>query len=343
MTKKIISAAVLALFFASTGFAAPEWLSGQSKKYPAAGFITGVGAGSTMDSSRDVARAEIAKAFSMRIEQATVETSSERSSEATGGRAEISVDVVQKTESKVVDTVEGVEIAQMWYDKKDKVYWALAVLDKAKYRRELSLKILSAEEKVMKSLESARQTMSFAEKLKNLSEARSAASVRDGLYLRRRVVDDMPSPPLPDDLSFSSIESEIADAKSRTTFRVNAADGLSGEFAVELTRRLTKLGFAVVAFADGASTDSASVSMDVDARFDVSEFSRATQVAWKYYRWEGRVEVRDSGKVIIAAAASGSESNPDDKTAFQKARIAGLKILGDLFERKIKNDFLGGE
>jgi hypothetical protein len=279
----------------------------------------------------------------MRIEQATVETSSERVSEATGGRPEISVDVVQKTESKVADTVAGVEIAQMWYDKKDKVYWALAVLDKAKYRRELSLQIVSAEEKVMKSIEAARQATSFAAKLKNLSEARAAAAERDGLYVRRRVVDDMPSPPLPDDLSFHSIEAEIADVKSRTTFKVNAQDGLSEDFAAELTRRLTKLGFAVGDGAVAEGADAASSAMDVDVRFDVSEFSRATQAEWKYYRWEGRVEVKDSGKVIIAAAASGSESNPDEAVAVKKARLAGLKILGDLFERKIKSDFLGGE
>ncbi|MDI6757399.1 MAG: LPP20 family lipoprotein [Endomicrobiia bacterium] len=348
--RPLAAAALLIFAVVMRLFAAPEWLSGQSRRYPSENFILGVGAGSTIDSARDAARAEIAKVFRVAVEQTTLETASERSSATVSGRLNtvFSVGVEQKTASRVADTVVGAEVAQVWYDKKGKVYWALAVLDKAKYRRELSMKAVAAEEKVMKSLERSRETDSYAEKLKNLSEARQAALERDAVCERRRAVDDMPSQMSPDDLSLNSIEAEIAEAKSRAAFRIVSDKGLSEDLAAELSVRLTKIGFAVASKSSSERPAAAQKSkdeptaVDVEARFDVAPFLRG-QSSWRYYRWEGRIEVKDAGRLIIAAAASGSESNPDEDIAMKKARLTGLKILGDLFERKIKSDFLGGE
>lgn len=117
----------------------PDWLEGTSSKYPEPRYFIGVGSvplglggeRQQMDRAGDKARAEIAKILRSDIE---VETRSERV--VTGTSVRRSKDQASKSlQSEVVrasagEILEGVEIKQYHRDKRSKMLYALAVLDR---------------------------------------------------------------------------------------------------------------------------------------------------------------------------------------------------------------------
>lgn len=124
----------------------PGWIDGTSSKYPEPRFFIGVGTATLdkggkrqqMEWAGDRARAEIAKTLRTEVR---VVTRAERTveSERTGRRTKVSG--VSKQSDVVVATanelLEGVEVKEYYRDKRGKMLYALAVLDRVKAARRL--------------------------------------------------------------------------------------------------------------------------------------------------------------------------------------------------------------
>ena len=344
--------------------ALPSWISGADKRWPSDKYLTGIGAAQEPGAAQDKARAEIAKVFNVAIEQMTVEKNTEASSyDLKEAAASSSVNLEQKTTSRVSDKIEGIEIAQVWYDKKEKLYWALAVLDKQKYGAMISGRILETESKISSSLAAAKSdaTLSNLERLKYLVDALESLELKDGLSIRLKAIGLSSSAGSIDNSEEErrNIEKDISDIKQSTAFKVlvrsSSAAATKGDdenslkLKEMLKENLVKFGFSVLE--DGAIPDGDASTPTVEARFSVTPFVRQTASSassatgeaakdyWKYARWEGYFEVKDRGRVLVSAGASGSESNPDENTALKKAQLAGLKVIGDLLTRKFREEF----
>lgn len=142
----------------------PGWIDGESSKYPSPRYFIGVGAvqfdkggrRQQMQWAGDRARAEIAKTLRAQVR---VETRAERSVEGTkkGWKARSigtskQTDVVSTTAREVL---EGVEIKEYYRDKKDRMLYALAILDRVKASKSLQQDITRTKSDLLAELDEA--------------------------------------------------------------------------------------------------------------------------------------------------------------------------------------------
>lgn len=164
----------------------PDWVSGQSGKYPREAYLIGVGIADTRGACEDRARAEIAKIFStlVRAETALSESETNRKEGKTDeSRFQQSISQNVQTVSKKV--LEGVEVVENWQDEATREHYALAVLDRAKAAAAVTEKI----EDFNGQAESWKKQMDASQE--KLPKVKAAMKLMALLNARRGLVDDL--------------------------------------------------------------------------------------------------------------------------------------------------------
>ncbi len=295
-------------------FARPDWITGESKKYPYAKYLTGVGIGSNLESARENARAEISKIFSAKVQQIFFEATREQTEK---GKTSWSSMAESSIKVSVEDVIEGVMLPRSWHDKKGKKYYALAVLEKAKYKRYLSGLILDLTSLINSYVSKANSSDSVFETLRNLSEAKKLSERLVVVSLRKTVVDDAPFSGIGLNLSPDSIAKRSEEVRSGTVFRVitEGEQPLRTENAI--SSQLTKIGFIVGDSIEGKK------QVVLKTQLRIAPVKRA-QTAWKFYNWSGNYGIEEAGRLVFSDSLSGSESHPDDSSAKEKALSAAI-------------------
>ncbi|MDR3347082.1 MAG: LPP20 family lipoprotein [Helicobacteraceae bacterium] len=103
--------------------APPEWVLSSGGSYPIGSYLTGLGSGANQTIAADRARSELVKIISVTVESAS---SARTAMDADGYRS----DFASRVFARSTQTIEGVEIAERWYDEANDLYYALAVLDR---------------------------------------------------------------------------------------------------------------------------------------------------------------------------------------------------------------------
>ncbi len=136
MKRILIFVALMAMVLPSAwAKKAPDWIDGQSKKYSPPRYFIGVGAVAAdkggpkqqLGWAADRARAEIAKSMRIEIQSTTVAKRTVISGKKTPETQSTQTDVVTASTNEIL---EGVEIKEYYTDKKNKMTYALAVLDR---------------------------------------------------------------------------------------------------------------------------------------------------------------------------------------------------------------------
>jgi hypothetical protein len=354
MRKPLLLLACLALAGAAEAAKAPKWTRGADPAYPDAAYLKGVGVGVDLEAARSNARAEIAKVFRARVEQTAVDSASESS--AGKGRKRGPAETSQRSELKTkVSTdalLEGVEIAAVWYDKKARQHYALAVLNKPKARADLSLRIAEKEAAVAEGVRRGDAAKGPVEAARAYAGALAAAREREELLPRRRVVDPVGAgrgpglsdgaAPIPDldGVSAADVERRLADASGRVLFLVEAEGG--ARLKETVAGRITALGFRVLASTQTRPALEGPL-LAVRCRLSVEPYDRGNP-SWKFFRWAGTVELADAsagGKVLASAAPSGTEGHLTEETARLKTVAAGEQGLAREAEAKISEYIFG--
>lgn len=116
----------------------PDWVNGQSKKYASSLYLTGQGSAIISDDAKDRARSDLAKQFEVALKERGQQSQTFTSEQANGETLE---SVNQKISRQLLTytsrTLQGVEIADQWYDPKRSRHYALAVLSRNKTRSRL--------------------------------------------------------------------------------------------------------------------------------------------------------------------------------------------------------------
>lgn len=117
----------------STGGARPQWVDGESAKFPRSRFVVGVGSGDSEESAADRGRGEISRVFSSAVSVNTTVDETEGTINQNGRtNTSFSQTVAQTVRTASEKMLEGVEVVERWKDGASARYYALAVLDKAK-------------------------------------------------------------------------------------------------------------------------------------------------------------------------------------------------------------------
>lgn len=300
----------------------PAWINGPDPKYPDTKYMTGVGIGADLDGARSSARAEIARTFQARVQQTLTDQQTESSTSSGKKRS-----AAQGTQKSLSDTtlttdtlLEGVTVAETYYDKKSKKNYALAVLDKIAIRRTLSTQIIEKEQKISAAKKQAEDATTPLDRARALSSAIEAGRERDELSSRRRVVDPAGMAELS---GGSTAELEIALEKALAAIPVSVlAEGPEGSKLREaVVAEINALGVSV--------SNETTTGLAVKSKLEIAPFERGVP-EWTFFQWNGTVELTDlsTGKVVASSTKDGVEGHLTVNTAKSKTIAAGETALG---------------
>ena len=137
----IVSLAGVGLGCAGTGGSPrPGWTQGTASAYPRTSWVSAAASGSSVDSARSSARAELSRVFLSRVESEVRDRSESTVVVGPDGASRSSV-----IENLSIDTrigtqgdFEGVRVVEVWEDRHSGLWHALAVVNKAEMRRALA-------------------------------------------------------------------------------------------------------------------------------------------------------------------------------------------------------------
>ena len=166
--------------------ARPDWVLGQSAKYPAGSYLTGHGQADNMAVAKDRARADLAKIFAVNISEQTKDVSSYTHTDAT---AQNTLDVSRNISTRTDRVLSGVEISDTWQDPQTQQYYALATLSRGKADASLRQQIIDLDASTQSALNQANASSDLFDKIAAASQAVDAQQTRAGLQSALQAVD----------------------------------------------------------------------------------------------------------------------------------------------------------
>jgi hypothetical protein len=153
MKSNVVILSLLALIVTACSFTAanpdspPDWVYGQSKKYASSLYLSGQGSGQTQNDAKDRARSDLAKQFEIAVKERSQQSQIFTSEQADG---ETQQSLNQKISRQLLTftshNLKGVEIVDQWYDPKNGLHYALAVLSRNKSRYQFEQKLQSLDQ-----------------------------------------------------------------------------------------------------------------------------------------------------------------------------------------------------
>ncbi len=168
----------------------PDWVDGNSAKYPREHYLLGVGQGDDRQSAEERSRGEISKIFSAQVSVNTNLTATEttiKQGASTQNDFQQSISNSVQTVSK--KALEGVEIVEKWQDQATREHYALAVLDRSKALMAVNEKILEFDKQAQQwksQLDSAGQKLA---RVKAALKLQAILNARQDLTAELRVLD----------------------------------------------------------------------------------------------------------------------------------------------------------
>ncbi|HEX5340456.1 MAG TPA: LPP20 family lipoprotein [Gammaproteobacteria bacterium] len=221
--------------------ARPDWVQGQSVKYPSARFITGRGQADELSLAKDRARADLAKTFSMNVSEQSKDSASFSQTDA---GEKNTLDASRNISIRTDQMLSGVEIADTWQDPQTRVYYALAMLSRAKADAALRAQIADLDAGTRAYLNQAQASNDLFVKIAAAGHAVDAQTERAGLQ-RELQVADITGRGMPPAWSLGKLQADKAALLAR--LKITAAATGADAVAVQklLAGALADAGFTV--------------------------------------------------------------------------------------------------
>jgi len=320
----------------------PQWVESEDPRFPRNGYVTGVGSGSSRDTARSDARAEIARVFEARVEAVVADQATRISETVSGGRATSRVfeQLIVSTSVVTAGDFRELQVPETWFDRKTDTYYALAVLDKAKARAQLRPELEGAAKRTVGHLRRADRAATSLERARDLVAAVRASQERDSIVSRARLVG---RPRVENLASTAEIERELAEALDRVRFLVRAVEvdattgvprGDAPRLQARLSQSITDLGFSVI---DAGTSSAGAGSLRLTCLVSLQEIQRDLPDTY-FFRWEATYEIAGylpHGPVVLSTEASGGESFSTRELARKRAIAKGSSQLARDVTQKI--------
>ena len=182
-------ASLAACSSAKPGDARPDWVTGNSNQYPSATYLVGKGQSDNMAVAKDRARADLAKIFSVAVNEQSQDASSYSQDSAAAAGPKNTLDVSRNIQTSTQQVLSGVEISDTWEDPKTLQYYALATLSRAKASTALRQQIGDLDAGTASYMSQAQNSSDLFDKISAASQAVSAQMARAALQRSLQVVD----------------------------------------------------------------------------------------------------------------------------------------------------------
>lgn len=285
-----------------------------SANYPSSRYLTATGIGRSEEEARRQAKAELSSVFESRVYSDTF--SRVQSVIEDSGAERVTRDAEHKI--RVVSSVQlqGMEIGETWFDKKQKVYYALAVLNKNKAREEWQGKIDHIDDSIEAQLSSLDSVDSAFAKLRSLVNVRKSWLEREVFVSRLRVLGFQDASLA--DYDIRSVISNIHDIKSSLRVFVDMGnDEYSPEVSTIISERLSAKGYII-----GKSASDSNVVVSGSVRVEPVEINNPD---WKFAR-----AIISASVVDVKAGVSAGEVTGDKRAAHLTYSEAAHKAVKDV-------------
>ncbi|MDD5628472.1 MAG: LPP20 family lipoprotein [Elusimicrobia bacterium] len=292
----------------------PEWVDGSSMEYPRDKYLTGVGSADDRNTAGERARGEISKIFSSQITVNTASQAMESTVQVTGQKDQnsFSQSVSNSVENVSKKVLEGVEVPETWQDDASRVYYALAVLEKAKALSAITDKIADFDAQVKQWYAQMVQATDKLPRVKAGMKLLALFKARKGLENDLRVLDGkgMPNP-----VDEAAVRATAAKALSELDVAIDVSGTKSREVETGVVKALN--GFGLQASA-GAPSGPVDVLVTGEAETNPVE---GTDPRWKFARSYVTVSLKDgrTNKVFLQFDVAEKGSSGDYNTAARRS------------------------
>ncbi len=167
--------------------AQPDWVMGTSSKYSPALYIIGRGQASSQNAAKDRARADIAKTLEVSVREISRDVTSFERNAYGDVSSEMSVSRDLETQTKKV--IQGIQIADIWHDKKTGEVHALAILSRSQATNALTSEVQRLDQATREYIRNANNSTDKMTKMGFVSKAISQQLIRDEAQRKLQVVD----------------------------------------------------------------------------------------------------------------------------------------------------------
>jgi len=305
----------------------PDWVDGESIRYPSTSYLSGVGYSPDRQAAEDNARAEIAKIFYSDINSRS-KTYQEYFQTISGKNSKTaeSLSMEEITEVSTKKVLSGVRIVQIHEATQPKpIFYALAVLDRNQSVEILRNKINELDQNIQNLLLDAENEKDKLSKIKKLKACTRKYIMREAYDAELRIVSPSGkgiTPPV----NFAKIKNLLNDILLRDFLIALSVKGSKAQEIKEaLVEALNQKGFSV-------SDDLDKVSVIIRGNVKIKPVDRGTS-DWKYVRWNVYIDMvdRKGGAVFGSVNKTGREGHLSLPQAENKAvRKIQKKVTTDI-------------
>lgn len=222
----------------------PDWVAGQSAKFPALLYLVGRGEGRSLEQAQNQARADLAKFFEVAIRETGSDTQQFTSNT---GKDDTQPELQQSVSRQLVTYTErvlqGVEITDQWQDPATSTFYALAVTSKPQTIERLRQEIERMDEDTRKFIGQARNADKPLARIAGASRAVKVQQQRVALQRSLQTLDPA-GQGIPPPWSLVGLKADRDVLIERTRLRLELAPTPPG-FSNVFSSALARVGFRV--------------------------------------------------------------------------------------------------
>ena len=321
----------------------PEWIDGSSVEYPAKRFLIGVGQADTRSAAEDRAYAAISRIFKVEINAKSEEWEQYLQSD-TGGETQSSrqIGIKQATKVSTGKVLENVRVAEIWEDKSQALYYALAVMDRQQVLAGLRERVTSLDLRVEELLKESRQSSNKLQAVQALYGAVQNLLLREVYNVDLRIVD----PAGRGSEGITSLEDVSRRLRKFLAENFRIAVEVEGSnqdrIRAAIVEGLNRRGLPVVRKA-GSREMKPDLVIRGSVTLDPVELPEA-QKGVHYVRWSAAFELTDTtaGQVIGSVVKKGREGHLSVSEARARALRVSEEKVTEAMSRQIAK-FIYGE
>lgn len=313
--------------------AGPAWVNGEDRKYSLSEYMMGIGSADDMETAKDRARGEIAKVFSSDISAKSAVFESERTVSAASGKSntEAYTGVSSDIKTTANKTIEGIEIADTWFNENDFRWYALAILSRAKIRGIYASRLADIESQING------YKINMEEASSNMARAMAALRIKSLLKERASVGKDLRV--ISGAGSFEALDNTSLIAKVNEVIEelkiYISVSPKNENIHAEIIKTLSSLGMKTSIKQAGADIN-ISCSIEMSPMTDISTVSK-----WQWYTGNASTVLTDvqAGKAFLSFNTSAKEAYVNAAGAKANAEKSLGRKIGKAINAGIENYF----
>lgn len=311
----------------------PDWVDGDSARYPSSRYLIGVGYASVRQLAEDNARSEIAKIFSSKIDSQTRIYQEYLQTTSRAGSAQTeSFEIEQISRVSTQRVLSGVRISKVYQETEpDPIFYALAVLDRDQTAAILRHKIQDLDQGIERLLTRAAEEEDILIKIKYLKKSVRKYLLRETHDAELRIVSRFGGG-VPSAIRFTEIKNRLDTTLLRDfSIGLSITGSRAEEIREALVQGLNQQGFSVC-------EDPMRANVLVRGTVEIKPLDRGTS-EWKYVQWRAHFDLVDQrgGAVFGSLNETGRDAHLSLLQAEDRAVRRIQKTLATDIAKEMKN------